>query len=441
MIAAFITMLWLIPFDTIQLTVSLPFDLHLDRIVLPFILLGWGLVFAGKRRGAIHIRLTPIHAAIGVFVLVAFLSVLVNAAALTHALLIKDTIKQLLLLCSYVMFFLVITTTVRAGEVRAFLNYTLALAVLCAVGTLIEFRFHYNPFYQLSGQIFPSALFEVAPAYSSGQVDEIGRTVILGPGEVGLEVASMLAMAIPLAIVGLLHAKSRRARILYGLAACVILAAGLSTDEKTSLVAPLIGIVAVVAFRPRLSRRLLPLVVVMIIAAHALAPGAIGSVTEQFSGSRLGAVGTTQHRQDGYDAIRPLVWGYPILGMGYGSYNGVLNRILDNQMLDNLINTGVIGEVVYIMMPLVVMWTALPLIRARRTEHSRDALACGVSALVFLTVSIIFDDMSFPHVPYIFLTSAGLVAVLYQQRESDRLIEAPSALPRPAMAPTPTISV
>jgi O-antigen ligase len=163
-------------------------------------------------------------------------------------------------------------------------------------------------------------------------------------------------------------------------------------------------------------------------------------VAEQFSGSRLGAVGTTQHRQDGYDAIRPLVWGYPILGMGYGSYNGVLNRILDNQMLDNLINTGVIGEVVYIMMPLVVMWTALPLIRARRTEHSRDALACGVSALVFLTVSIIFDDMSFPHVPYIFLTSAGLVAVLYQQRESDRLIEAPSALPRPAMAPTPTIS-
>ena len=139
MIAAFIAMLWLIPFDTIQLTVSLPFDLHLDRIVLPFLLLGWGLVFAGKRRGAIRVQLTPIHAAIGVFVLVAFLSVLVNAQALTHALLIKDTIKQLLLLCSYVAFFLVITTTVRASEVRAFLNYTLGLAVLCAIGTLIEF--------------------------------------------------------------------------------------------------------------------------------------------------------------------------------------------------------------------------------------------------------------------------------------------------------------
>ena len=426
MIAAFIAMLWLIPFDTIQLTVSLPFDLHLDRIILPFILLAWGLVFAGKRRGAIHFQLTPIHAVIGAFVLVAFLSVLFNGAALTQSLLIKDTIKQLLLLCSYVAFFLVITTTVRAGEVRAFLNYTLGLAVLCAIGTLIEFRFHYNPFYELSGRIFPSALFKVAPAASSGLVDEIGRTVILGPGEVGLEVASMLAMAIPLAIVGLLHAKSRRGRIMYGLSACVILAAGLSTDEKTSLVAPLIGIVAVVAFRPRVATRLLPLVVVMIIAAHALAPGAIGSVTEQFGGSRLGAVGTTQHREAGYDAIRPLVWGYPVLGMGYGSYNGVLNRILDNQMLDNLINTGVIGEVVYVLMPIVVVATALPLIRARREESSRDALATAVAAIVFLTVSIIFDDMSFPHVPYLFLTSSGFAAVLYQQRAMDRSRASPA---------------
>ncbi len=439
MIAGFIAMLWLIPFDTIQLTVSLPFDLHLDRILLPFILLGWGLVFAGHRRGAIRFQLTPIHAAIGVFLLVAFLSVLVNGAALTHSLLIKDTIKQLLLLCSYVAFFMVVTTTLRASEIRAFLNYTLGLAVICALGTLVEFRFHYNPFYQLSGQIFPSAIFQVAPAYSSGLVDEIGRTVILGPGEVGLEVAAMLAMAIPLAIVGLLHAQTRKSRILYGLAACVILAAGLSTDEKTSLVAPLIGILSVVAFRPRLSTRLLPLVVVMIIAAHALAPGAIGSVTEQFSGSRLGAVGTTQHRQDGYDAIRPLVWGNPVLGMGYGSYNGVLNRILDNQMLDNLINTGVVGEVVYIMMPLVVVWTAMPMIRRRRYEHSRDALAAGVCGVVFLTVSIIFDDMSFPHVPYIFLTSAAFVAVLYQQSTKDVLATAPAgpALAAPAPSPSP----
>ena len=70
------------------------------------------------------------------------------------------------------------------------------------------------------------------------------------------------------------------------------------------------------------------------------------------------------------------------------------------------------------MMPLVVFATALPMIRRRRLEQSRDALAAGACAIVFLTVSIIFDDMSFPHVPYIFLTSSAFVAVLYQRSTS-----------------------
>ena len=425
-------MLWLIPFDTIKLTVSLPFDLHLDRIVLPFILLAWGLVFACGRSGALRLRLTPIHVAIGSFVLIAFLSVVVNAAALNQALMLKDAIKHLLLLGSYAAFFLVIATAVRPSEVRAFLNYTLVLAVLCGIGTLVEFRFHYNVFYSLSATLFPSSLFQVGQAYSSGLVDEIGRVVILGPGEVGLEVASMLAMAVPLALVGIMHAKRRRSRFLYGVAASVVLAAGLSTDEKTSIVAPLIAIIALICFRPRLLRRLLPLFLVMILAAHVLAPGAIGSVTEQFAGGRLNAVGTTQHRQDGYDAIRPLVWSHPALGAGFGSYNGVLNRILDNQMLDNLIETGVIGEVAYILMPVVVLATAIPLIRARRNASSRDALGAAVGAVVFLTVSCLFDDMSFPHVPYIFLTAAGFVAVLWQQSKTDA--EAQPAPHRSALA-------
>ena len=114
----------------------------------------------------------------------------------------------------------------------------------------------------------------------------------------------MLAMAVPLAVTRIMYAKRRRARFLYGVAASVVLAAGLGTDEKTALVAPAIAILALVCFRPRLVGRLVPLFVVMILAAHVLAPGAIGSVAEQFGGARLHAVGTTQHRQrDGSDAI------------------------------------------------------------------------------------------------------------------------------------------
>ena len=58
--------------------------------------------------------------------------------------------------------------------------------------------------------------------------------------------------------------------------------------------------------------------------------------------------------------------------MGCSSYNGVLNRILDNQMLDNLIETGVLGAIAYIMMPVVVLATSAPLIRDRRTERALE---------------------------------------------------------------------
>ncbi len=411
LVAAFIAMLWLVPFDTISLTVSLPFDLHLDRIVLPFVILACGVTFLLGRTDRPTLRLTWVHVAVGAFLLLAFVSVLVNTGSLNESLELGDAIKSLLLLGSYVAFFLVIATSVRRGEVRAFLDYTLILAVLCGIGTLVEFRFHYNVFYSLSSRLLPS-IFKTLPP-NNGGVDEIGRPVVLGPGEVGLEVASMLAMAVPLALVGLITARRRSEAIWYGLASCVVLAAGLATYKKTALVAPAAVALLLVILLPRRSLRFTPLIVVMILGAHVLAPGALGSVIEQFTGGRLNDVGTTQHRQAGYDAIRPLVWAHPLLGMGYGTYNGELNRILDNQMLDNLIDTGVLGELLYILMAVSVVAAAWPLIRARGGgDASVAALGAGLTAVVFLLVSFLFDAMEFPHVPYIFLTAAGLVAVL-----------------------------
>jgi hypothetical protein len=40
------------------------------------------------------------------------------------------------------------------------------------------------------------------------------------------------------------------------------------------------------------------------------------------------------------------------------------------------------------------------------------ALACAAAAVAFLVVSFLFDTLSFPHVPYIFLSLAGLLAVV-----------------------------
>jgi hypothetical protein len=427
LIAGFLALVWLVPVDSISLTVSLPFDVHLDRIVLPFIILGWGLAIAVGGVHAPRLRLTRIHAAVGAYLAVAFLSVVVNANALNRALALRDSIKGLLLLASWIALFVVAASVIRRTEVRAFMKYTLGLAVLCGIGVLAEYRFHYNVFYDVSGQLFSGIFVMHAPAL--GGVDELGQVVVLGPTAVGLEVASMLAMALPIALIGVVQSARRRDQLLYAIAACVLLAAGLATYKKTAIVAPAITFLAIGLLWPRRILRLVPIVVILIGAAHFLAPGAIGSVIHQFTGGRLTAVGTTVHRLDGYDAIRPIVWSHPILGEGIGGYNALLNRILDNQMLDIVIATGVLGLVTFTGMIVAVVWTAVPMIRRGDGERLRAALAAACAAISFLTVSFLFDSMAYTHVPYIFLTFAALTVVLVTDTTP---VRRPRGLPRRA---------
>lgn len=410
LLAFFLALIWLVPVDSISLTVNLPFDLHLDRIVLPFIILAWGLGVAIGGASAPRLALSGIHIAIAAFLLVCFLSVIVNAEALNQALAIKTAIKQLLLLSSWCALFGVVASSVRPTEVKAFVKFILILGVICGIGVLWEYRFHYNAFYGFSKSIFTGVFVMQAPAL--GGVDEIGRVVVLGPTAVGLEVAAMLSMALPIALIGLMTTPRLRHQFLYGLAACLIMAGGLATYKKTAIVAPAIILVALGVMWPRRLLRLVPLLVILIGASHFLAPGAIGSVVQQFAGGKLTAVGTTVHRLDGYDAVRPIVMSHPILGEGVGGYNALLNRILDNQMLDNLIQTGVVGEFAFLGMILSVVWAAVPLVRRASDDRSKAALAAACAAVSFLTVSFLFDSMAYTHVPYIFLFFAGLLVVL-----------------------------
>ena len=225
----------------------------------------------------------------------------------------------------------------------------------------------------------------------------------------------MMALAVPLALVGLMDAVRRRALLGYGVATCIVLAAGLATYRKTSIVVPSVVVVCIIASRPRRIPRLIPLVAVMFVGAHILAPGAIGSVLQQFGGNRLATVATTEHRTDGYEAIRPLVWTHPAIGMGLGSYTNQ-DRILDNQLLDTIIEMGAIGLAAYIGMILSVVKGALPMIRAPGRVERQVATAVGIAAIAFLVLSALFDEMSFPHAPYIFLSYAALLAVLIADR-------------------------
>jgi hypothetical protein len=402
--------LWLVPFDSIQLAVSTPIDLKLDRMLLPFIVLTWGFMLVIGGRAAPVLRATWIHFAVGAFVVIACLSVIFDAGALTQSLELDTSLKKLPLLMSYLSLFVMMASVIRREEVAPFLKYTLLLAVLCGIGMIWEARLFHNPFFEWSSKLLPG-IFDVSGSSESGW-DSVGRRVVHGPTAHPLVAAGMLSLAIPIAMTGILHAQPLRGRLLYGLAACVLMAAMLATQRKTGLLGPVAGIFTLAYFRRRELLRLAPAALVLLIAVVIVSPGTVAPVIDQFKPDRLSGADTVSDRASDYDAVRPDIWSHVALGRGYGSYQPVGHRILDSEVLVRTVETGVLGLVAFLALGISVVASARRAINSRHPARAPAALAGASAGVVFLVLATLFDTMSFPQVPYIFLSLAALVAAL-----------------------------
>lgn len=406
-VAGFMAVLWLFPFNTIELTVSLPFDLKLDRILLPFLVGLWLLALAAGGRNAPRVRLTPIHVAVAVLGLVVSLGLVLNSHALNQTLEFDLGVKKLSLLIAYGVLFVVVASTVRPAEIPAFLKYTLALALAAALGTIWEHRMGYNAFYGLSDNLLPP-LFEVGVA-EAGMFDGAGRSLTRGPGEHPLEIVAMMSMALPIALMGMLNSTRRRTTLLFGLALCVMLAAALSTDRKTSLLAPLAVAAMFAYFRRAELVKLAPLGLGLVFGVQFLAPGAVSSILFQLSPDQLG-VATVSDRASDYDAVRPDIWSHLLVGRGYGTYEHVSYRLLDSEVLKRLIDSGILGFLALVGVLVTIVLVARRPIRMRHPDWGPPALVAAPAAVAYLLLAFLFDVGSFPHAPYILMCIAGLLA-------------------------------
>lgn len=434
MIAAFMVILWLVPFNVIQLGVSLPFDAKLDRLVLPALFLVWILSLAIGGPESPRMRMTLIHVGVFGFMAMVGLGVLVNAHALNHQLEFELAVKKITLLLSYVIFFVIVASSVRRSEIPSFLRYMLWLSVICAIGVVWEYRFEYNAFYDIAQKLL-GTVFEVAPP-AGGTIDDMGRHLTRGPADHPLEAVGMMTMALPVALVGVISSPERRKRILYTLAACVLLAAAMSTYRKSALLAPISVCLTIAYFRRGDLLKLAPLGVLALGAIHTLSPGALGAIVFQLKPSSLG-VSTVSDRASDYDAVRPDVWSHLLLGRGYGTYDHNAYRVLDSEVLGRLVDTGVLGLLSLFAMLLFIVFAARATIRSKHPVWSPPALAIAAAAVAFLVLAFLFDITSFPHDPYILMTLAGFLAVLVSADEADdgggrdEVVRHPDPLPEP----------
>jgi len=446
-LAVFIAVLWLVPFNVIALKVSLPIDLKFDRLVLPIVIAAWLLAIAAGGSMAPKLRLTWTHAALAAFIACAFLSVVVSAHELNGTGELDLSIKKLPLLLSYVSVFVIAASAVRRTEVPAFLTYTIVLAVICGIGLIWEYRFKSNVFYLVSGKLLPH-IFTVPDANATA-VDAIGRRVVRGPAEVGLEAVTMLCLALSIALVGFLEKTRRGHRVLYAIAVCILFAAMMATFRKSALLAPLSVVLTLAYFRRQQLVKLAPLGLVLIVVIQVLSPGALRQTTDQFFRQDRSKVVTVSDRTSDYDAIRPDVWTHPAFGRGFGSYDHNTYRILDSEILLLLIETGVVGLVFFLLVPVAVIATSRATIATRDPARAGIALVGASAGVCFIVVSTLYDVLSFPHSTYIFLYIAGLVAVGSRPPEADeeemhvvlrRDVSAPVVVADHAAAQTPARS-
>jgi O-antigen ligase len=407
LLAAFLVLVWLVPMDSTQLRVHLPFDLTLDRLAMAGIGLLWlGTVLTGGRE-APRWRPSSIDAWVLVVVGLAVASILVNVGALVVQDEITLALKKLTLLLSYVTFFFVAATTIRRTELRAFLRLVVVLAAVTAGGAVYQRYTGHNLFFQWWRDIAPNGLVKIDPKYGF-----VSNYVVNGPTRHPLALVLMLSMVMPgLFVVAASRDRSRLARLV-GVALVVLFAVAIfGTHRKTGNLAAVAGILTIVALRPQQLIRLVPAVIVAFLVLSLVKPHAVTYQLEQINPSRVAVDASGENRKTDYAATVPDVRTHPMIGRGFGSYDANKYRILDNNYLMLLIECGPLGLAGMCALEVAVLLRARLGARSSDPRRAGPALAAAGAGAAFAVGMALFDAMSFAQVPYVFFFFAAVVSI------------------------------
>jgi O-antigen ligase len=408
--AALLGMIFLVPFDAMQLKISMPVSSDFDRFLVIAIVVTWGLGTAFGKREAVE-RLRPPGWAIGMiaFLFVAVASIAFNVERITNLGEWDDAQKHLAVLFSLAAVFAIVTLNLRASELRPFSVLIVVLAVITATGTIYEKKTGFNVFYETSSAVF-SPIADVAPSPTDVNPDPstTPRPTITGPTRHALSVTSILGMALPFAVVLAAMTPVRRRRILWGLAACVIIAGALITQRKSGAVVPAMALLVLFVLRPRQLLRLAPYGVVALAVALVLTPGIFSTVREL---GQTKEQDSTAGRTSDYPAVMPDVLTRPILGRGFGTLDSErvdTYRIFDNEYLGQLFQVGALGLLAFIALIVTPLFVARSVLRSDDPVRGPPALAAGAACLAFGVACSLYDILTFPQAPYLFLFMAAM---------------------------------
>lgn len=422
-ISLLVLVVWLVPIKLYRLPVALPFSLELYRLLMLLFVGAWIVGIVSGTRGVSAGGLGKplvLLAAVGV------LSILANAHSLSNAGLETQAIKSLSYFLSFLAAYVLVCSTLDTLPAIELVVRVLVLgAVAIAIAAVYESRRRYDVFDHLHKWF---AFFEPTRAIKES-ARRGGRLRVRASAQHPIALGVALTMAMPLAAYLVSRARSRAGQLLWAAAGLTVLVGAFATVSRTIVLMAIAMVVVALFVRRTAVVRGWPALLVLVVAVHFAAPGAIKGIYHAFK-PRGGLVHSQTARAGsaGSGRVADIAPGLrswkqaPLLGHGLGT--GKTRRssdvgaitdpktgaaiIFDDQYLNSLVSIGFLGLVGV----LWFVWGAVARLvgTARRLAGPGSDLvaACAVACAGFGAAMLTFDAFSFVQCTLLFFLIAAI---------------------------------
>jgi polysaccharide biosynthesis protein PslJ len=429
LVAALILVILFVPIRRYALPANLPFQLELYRVVVGVLVLGWfaSLLIDSRTR----FRRTGFDGPLALILGAMVASIVVNPSRVAAS--SAEVNKALMFFLSFALVLYLVASSIRRLDEVEFLAKTLVGGgAVVALFAVIEARTGFNVFNHLSRPL-PFLIDEG----DVGGFVRVGtdKLRVFGSAQHPIALSAALAMLIPLALYLARRYRQRR----WLLCALLLIAACAATVSRTGIVMLVVAGLVFLWLRPRQTLRLWPVLFLAPIAIHFALPGTLGAIKNSFfPAGGLIAQQQVQPGTGGSGRLADLGPGLnewkrkPLLGSGYGTRvvdSTIVGspvpegpgldpnvRILDNQWLGTLLETGFVGFIGW-------LWLLGRAVRrfgreAKRDESERGwllaAITAGVAAFAFGMFT--FDAFAFIQVSFLLFILIALGSALLAER-------------------------
>jgi hypothetical protein len=411
-VSALVLVVMFIPIRRYSLPGALPFQLEPYRLLVALIAALWIASLLIDRR--VRMRRTMLDGPIVGALLALLLSIAPNTTSISEQGLTSYVLKTLTFYVSFVVVYYVITSVVRTWHD---IDHTLVMLVGCgtivAGFALFEARTGINVFSHLS-RVMPILHDHAEDGYL---VPRGGRLRALASAQHPIALGAMLVLLLPFVT----YLASRgNSRLWYACGAILALGA-IATVSRTAIMMLVVEAIVFLRLRPVETRRLWPLLLPLLVAVHLAVPGAAGALKDAFlpkGGIVAEQQGAANTRGSGRlaDLSPSLAQASNGIVLGQGEGTRVVDgpnsnaRILDDQWLGLLLDTGVLGVAMFFWLIRRSLLRTAAIARVDRSPKGLLLTAATASVAAFGIGMLTFDAFSFIQVTFVFFILLALSA-------------------------------